>query len=1762
MSVAQQALEKIRRKLLDLTTRNNLLHYRPTAKSIQIIDELPDTIYHHLMEGKSLELLPIPEPAYNADQEELPLAQGANGNKQKTQTSSISEINLSTELPVRKDTTSSKHTDNRLQTLLTSRFLERRCKKISTESRLAIEETGSNLLYLALGFLEWYEDDSSSEPHKAPLILIPISIERTRLDPTTNCYKYVINYNNEDIEENLSLALKLDNDFNLILPQFDDEELPESFFQKMHSMVSLKPRWRVAREAVIGMFSFSKIAMYRDLDPARWSVKGEKFYHKNLLLLLGEGTPEAGGAREYGEDDIADMEEKLKEAPIILDADSSQLAAIYDVIWKDRDLVIEGPPGTGKSQTIANIITAALARGKTVLFVAEKKAALDVVKSRLDNAGLGDFILELHSHKTRKSNLHGEIKKRLEGTYNYTDRSSTFFDELWYKREQLIAYSDSVEKKIGLFGEAIHEIFWKVERFRSQIKAKFARIIIENPFNLSAEQINTRCQTLAEMTQLRREIPADVIAAWSGYDPTSILPGDEERVIDPLQKLSKSTSSFIEYLDGHVDSFPFLEKNLGYFKHLMELDISVVDARPGIDQAGLAVQFIRDANIATVQQLDKAINDYEHDVKAAEPFKQCNPGPIEEVTGLEKTTAALVRLGHGSATPDQISEIYKDISEIQEVIKQLISPSSHINALFNVSPERFSDFERVVAIGELLKKAPADLTLYGHPDHVTPLAHSNYDETHAAGVEIAQSLNSLAAHFNLDLIPDRSEIYRLGQELGKYSDAIFPILSSNYRTIKRTVRQFLKDGTRFDRKALPALLRKMSHVLKQASELAQNPDYIKTLGPLYKGHRTQWERLGKIISWCREFGHAVGWETAARAFITDIAAKREPLLTDCLRVEDGMRRLKRTLADVKITPAQDDRVRRVVDRLLVMDTSMKEFLLAYEGYEDMRDVAIDQIQRFVSSYLTAANHKARIDSDPKYPAVCGKYFASIHTNTKSLLNVAGWVVALRKQGHFRDSELAWLLAGQFEEKIRLIKDLTAHSIRYVSDYDTCCKSMRETGILNEPLFWGEQDSATPLNIVDKIESCNSHSQYLQRLSDYCRTLLSLTEMGLSSIIDILHNNKLSYDDCVSAYQYYLYDSMAKELIRKDQRLSNFNRVQHDSTIKRFVQLDKELMEHGRKRVANIISTRPVPPGNKSGYVKDHSERALLEREVQKQRRHIPIRQLMKRAGVALQSLKPCFMMSPLSVAQYLEPGYLSFDLVVMDEASQIKPEDALGTIQRSKQVVVVGDPNQLPPTTFFDRVDGDMFDEEKTAIEETQSVLDICLTTFPKKRLIWHYRSDHPSLIAFSNKHFYDNDLIIFPSSNKQDSCGVFSHFVEGATYQKGRNRKEAEAIVAAVTDHFRKGGRLSLGVAAMNREQADLIEDILERTMKENPWLEKKIKESEEEQEPVFIKNLENVQGDERDVIFVSTTYGPDQETGKVYQRFGPIGGDMGWRRMNVLFTRAKKRVDVFTSMKPADIIPSPGSSRGVHALKAYLEYASTGILADYGCIHDERPPDSDFEVSVAKILNAYGYKTAAQVGVAGFFIDIGVKHPERNEFILGIECDGATYHSNRNVRDRDRLRQEILEKKGWTLHRIWSTDWYKNRESEVRRLLDRLVKILDADKSVVRPVASRKDDAVKENRYASVAPLITQKVMETNTSTLDEKLLNYKRMNILPQFPDDSRGLLRKEMLEHFVKKRPTTREDFNAAVPMALRQHTDGKQMQFLDDILDIIEEQGAD
>ena len=472
-------------------------------------------------------------------------------------------------------------------------------------------------------------------------------------------------------------------------------------------------------------------------------------------------------------------------------------------------------------------------------------------------------------------------------------------------------------------------------------------------------------------------------------------------------------------------------------------------------------------------------------------------------------------------------------------------------------------------------------------------------------------------------------------------------------------------------------------------------------------------------------------------------------------------------------------------------------------------------------------------------------------------------------------------------------------------------------------------------------------------------------------------------------------------------------------------------------------------------------------------------------------------------------------------------------------MVIVGDPKQLPPTTFFQRAAIDTETEEddatRTVAEEGESILDVASTLYqPVRRLRWHYRSRHHSLIAFSNKEFYQGDLVIFPSAyHDHQDLGVKYHEVKGGIFDSGRNASEAAVVIDAVMDHMERMPNESLGVVTLNFEQGELIEELLDQRLRAEPFALAFQEKMNSVSEPFFVKNLENVQGDERDVIFISATYGADAR-GNQYQRFGPLNGPNGHRRLNVLFTRAKKRTEIFSSLDPDRIQTGPTSSWGLRALKQYLLFARSGVLetADEG----EDQPVNDFEQSVGAVLKEKGFEVVPQVGVAGFFIDLAVKHPTKTgSYLLGIECDGASYHSGRSARDRDRLREEILVNLGWKIHRVWSTDWFKSRQTQVDRLLKHIDELLQADPDYRR-------EATRKARIDS----------------LREALLGIKA-EISAEFPGGrpEQCLLRDELLEELMHKRPRSRDDWFRQISQQLRTQTDSKQVgRFLPKVLETI------
>lgn len=538
----------------------------------------------------------------------------------------------------------------------------------------------------------------------------------------------------------------------------------------------------------------------------------------------------------------------------------------------------------------------------------------------------------------------------------------------------------------------------------------------------------------------------------------------------------------------------------------------------------------------------------------------------------------------------------------------------------------------------------------------------------------------------------------------------------------------------------------------------------------------------------------------------------------------------------------------------------------------------------------------------------------------------------------------------------------------------------------------------------------------------------LRQLGLDSLMVAAQNNRWSPSEIEEAWMAAYWRTWISRIQESIPQWEALGRRREDS-IEEFAKLDT-IVEHETRHeiLARLCAhwrsvERSAPP----------AETRLLMHELGKKRSHLPPRQLLARTPTLWPAMKPCLLMSPLSAAQHLSPDTPMFDLVVFDEASQISVADAVGVIARGKQVVIVGDPKQMPPSRLFDASD----DEEDPLTErDLDSILDECVSTMNRVLLNWHYRSRHEDLIAFSNHRYYNGELITFPSPHNRDD-GIVVREINGGYERSGRriNRAEAEAVVEAVVSHYCKPGAVpSLGVITFNQNQQRLINRMIDNRRATDPAFDAALSAASEE---LFVKNLETVQGDERDIIFFSTTFAPDA-AGNFPLQFGPLGQLGGERRLNVAITRARARIEVFTSFHPGQMDVSNVRHQGIKDLRDYLVFARGGEQALLSVsVPTLGVADSPFEISVRQALEDRGWDVVPQVGCSGYRIDMAVKDPDRpGEYLAGIECDGATYHSFKVARDRDRVRQRVLERLGWKIARIWSTDWWQDATAEVDRI------------------------------------------------------------------------------------------------------------------------------
>lgn len=722
-----------------------------------------------------------------------------------------------------------------------------------------------------------------------------------------------------------------------------------------------------------------------------------------------------------------------------------------------------------------------------------------------------------------------------------------------------------------------------------------------------------------------------------------------------------------------------------------------------------------------------------------------------------------------------------------------------------------------------------------------------------------------------------------------------------------------------------------------------------------------------------------------------------------------------------------------------------------EGKKLAKD--LDMIQRLQDE------EKVLAQSSDRARELLGRLWQDGNADWDSVATACQWTEEIRK--------LSNQISGT---DINLARNLRDHWAQLVSDYRDQFKQGEKLGEQVRAFIkageevkntWGliedlllidsvalTNDPASPQwfsYIYDRIDQWLTHLDDLREWCTWYRIREEAIKCGLTVVVNPYEDGKILNEELESAFIKGFYQAWTEYEIAQDPSLSSFSRGLFEDKIKQFRDLDEKYSQLIKEEIyARLAAKIPRVSGNES----HNSEIGILQREILKQRGHMALRTLFQKIPYVMKRLKPCLLMSPMSVAQYLDPAYPLFDLVIFDEASQVPTCDAVGAIARGKEVIVVGDPKQLPPTNFFTTMNNDD-DSEFVEIQDLESILDDCLAIrMPEERLKWHYRSQHESLISFSNYQYYDNSLYTFPSPDDLTSVVRLYH-VDG-TYDRGKsrqNRIEGEAVVSEIVRRLTDPNlnKRSIGVVTFSVAQQRLIEDLLDEQRRQNPELESFF--STDEVEPVFVKNLENVQGDERDVIMFSVGYGPDAN-GQVSYNFGPLNKDGGWRRLNVAVSRARQEMLVFTSLRSDQLDLTRTGSKGVADLKAFLEYAERGKESLYAqlSVSGDAEPDSYFEELVCKALEERGYRVHLQVGCSGYRIDLAVVDPENpGRYLLGIECDGATYHRAKTARDRDKLREAVLRQLGWEIHRIWSIDWWENPKRELDRVEEaiRLAKV-----------------------------------------------------------------------------------------------------------------------
>lgn len=1667
-------IENLRPKLLDLSRRNPLISTRLSSRSnvyIRAVDELPDVLFFGLSQQDKFQFCPLPpleedpkdeeteafqsalaearltdeeyaealENINPADEDVLVLqrkAERAMGDRvrknlgmaprQTREDLSLAQharnngISPSYELPCNEEEhADGRHTDDAIQTLLLPNDLERTANRLITKCRSWQQETGLNVMNAAFGFLEW-EDGTGKDRSFSPLVLVPVKIEKTK---TRGGPVFWIEGTGEPGEMNNVLAEKLRLELGIELPPYGGGSI-EDYMTEVAEAAPSKITWQVRRYAAFGVFPSARLAMYYDLDTQR-----PEFSTNGIVDELLGGKASDPSASPFADEYEVDHPEIESKVPLLVtDADSSQFSTMVDVA-NAKNLAVEGPPGTGKSQTIVNTIAAALAEGKKVLFVAEKMAALDVVRSRLNHLKFGEFILPLQANRSSREQVINSIRERIQIDRiavppNYKAQIAKFRKT----RDEIARYIELISREYRDTGFTVHEILGRSiltsgyldglpRSFQTPDIEAFGREWIEE-IKTSAKAVEEAWRKAEAAPEYWRDIKVDALDRFTADDMLNRA-ADAAGLYDKVNAVRGMLAPFGVPGEAGVEAIKRLRLGLTALSGLHSpIDPCLVDA------------LVRDGR---VQELKNMLSDCGLYREQRESLSIAFEPPFDQTLAEQLQEMQKICEKSGFDTLD--IEVLKERRKALDVFIRKGEDVERDLAAFLEEVPDLADYpiKALASARRSVDAAPREALLLRNETTADSNAAPVIKRGITTGIALKKEREELASVLAVESAPAVDEISRRVAVLR--SAGYFSVLSPEYREAKRVYRMLYKGrGFRKDRAANE--LARLAKWKNEEERFLADQQLQSVFGIHFNGIDTDFGCFEQLLG----FYDLVDREFSGLAF-RDIRKFLKTAELDLLRSMPVI-----DLDDLEMTHGElGEKLGRFRAERGRMDDGIAPLKEQVCRIKDIGRVRPDTLPEFADLVAAHATRRATIEAHPLLPLLDDR-FAGVETEAQVfagdmaaagiLLEHADWVEVLR----------AALSERRVSETLAAVEAfLVALDVAEVA-----VDALGEKTMIEREAFLPD---ATFTEIARYLVAASEDREGLNIHAAYLFACQEIEREGMGRwVLDLLSNGHGLENLPVILEALIVRALSIKVYGEYGATLGRYTGEKLDALRKSLAMLDKQIIGASRKYLrAKLIHEARPPAGNGRGRKSTWTELALLNNEINKQRGYYPVRDLTRRAGHALLELKPCWMMSPLSIAQYLEPGTVEFDLCIIDEASQMPPENAIGTLLRAKQVMIVGDTNQLPPTSFFRKmiVDDDA-DEDETIVEE--SILEMANATFrPPRRLRWHYRSRHSGLIRFSNRIVYKDDLVVFPSpSENREDMGVSFVKVEGS-YKGGANAAEAKVMVEAAVRFMREQPHRSFGIATLNQKQRDLIEEEMNYAMNHDSKAEKYVDywaSHHDGLERFFIKNLENVQGDERDVIFIGTVYGPEKPGAKVQQRFGPINGVAGKRRLNVLFSRAKEQIVTFSSMTAGDITADETGNAGAHMLKRWLEFAATGVL-DSGETTD-REPDSDFEEFVAQQIRAMGCEPVHQVGVAGYFIDLGVKHPDwPHGFLLGVECDGATYHSSKSARDRDRLRQEVLEGLGWHFHRIWSTDWFNDPRTEAEKLRRRIEKRLVEEKT-----------------------------------------------------------------------------------------------------------------